>query len=219
MPASRPRNALISIAWTADSLYNAHISMFMRSPRCIKKTKPNLQNANTCSRLCQIQSGPPDTPNLLISTNLYGISMESPLHSPQPKLLDQVRQAIRRKGYSYRTEQTYVQWIKRFILFHKERRGQYIHPQQMGAPEIEAFLTWLAVDQHVAASTQNQARSALLFLYDHVLNQPIQQPIRPVMAKKPSRTPHNAQTSPNASLLTSSATPSPPTSSIRGSLP
>jgi len=107
----------------------------------------------------------------------------------KPKLLDQVRQAIRRKGYSYRTEQTYVQWIKRFILFHKERRGQYIHPQQMGAAEIEAFLTWLAVDQHVAASTQNQARSALLFLYDNVLHQPIAQHLRPQPAKKPQRLP------------------------------
>jgi len=104
-------------------------------------------------------------------------------------LLDQVRQTIRRMGYSYRTEQSYVQWIKRFILFHKERQGRYIHPQDMGAPEIEAFLTWLAVERRVAASTQNQALSALLFLYDHVLGQPIQQPIRPVMAQKPQRLP------------------------------
>ncbi|GAP63158.1 hypothetical protein ARMA_1581 [Ardenticatena maritima] len=66
---------------------------------------------------------------------------------------------LRRKHYSYRTEQAYIQWIKRYILFHNKR-----HPKEMGAPEIEAFLTHLAVEEHVAASTQNQALSALLFL-------------------------------------------------------
>nr|WP_200907276.1 phage integrase N-terminal SAM-like domain-containing protein [Ardenticatena maritima] len=75
------------------------------------------------------------------------------------KLLDRVRQVLRRKHYSYRTEQAYIQWIKRYILFHNKR-----HPKEMGAPEIEAFLTHLAVEEHVAASTQNQALSALLFL-------------------------------------------------------
>jgi hypothetical protein len=70
---------------------------------------------------------------------------------PPKRLLDQVRDAIRLKHYSYRTEQTYVQWIRRYILFHSKR-----HPNQMGVPEIEAFLTHLAVQEHVAASTQNQ---------------------------------------------------------------
>jgi site-specific recombinase XerD len=79
---------------------------------------------------------------------------------PPKKLLDQVRDAIRLKHYSIRTEETYVDWIRRFILFHGKR-----HPRQMGTPEIEAFLTHLAVDRKVAASTQNQALSALLFLY------------------------------------------------------
>jgi len=110
-------------------------------------------------------------------------------HSAQPKLLDQLRHALRRKHYSYRTEQSYVRWVKRFILFHKEHTGQYIHPRHMGAADIEAFLTDLAVDRNVAASTQNQALSAILFLYDHVLETPIKQPIRPVMAKKPQRLP------------------------------
>lgn len=82
------------------------------------------------------------------------------------KLLEQVSDAIRREHYSYRTEQTYIQWIKRFISFHNTR-----HPAEMGAPEIEAFLTHLAVEEKVAASTQNQALSALLFLYRHVLEQ------------------------------------------------
>jgi len=78
---------------------------------------------------------------------------------PPKKLLDQVRDAIRLKHYSIRTEETYVDWIKRFILFHGGKR----HPRHMGTPEIEAFLTHLAVDRKVAASTQNQALSALLF--------------------------------------------------------
>jgi site-specific recombinase XerD len=77
----------------------------------------------------------------------------------QPRLLEHVREVIRARHYSLRTEDTYVQWIKRFILFHDKR-----HPQTMGAAEVQAFLTDLAVTQHVAASTQNQALSALLFL-------------------------------------------------------
>jgi site-specific recombinase XerD len=88
---------------------------------------------------------------------------------PEPKkLLDQVRDVLRIKHYSYRTEQTYVDWIKRYIIFHKKR-----HPKEMGAPEIEAFLAYLAQERHVAASTQNQALSALLFLYKNVLQQEI----------------------------------------------
>jgi len=71
-----------------------------------------------------------------------------------PKLLDQVRDRLRVKHYSIRTETQYVQWIKRFILFHGKR-----HPQEMGAAEVETFLTHLAVNGHVAASTQNQALS------------------------------------------------------------
>jgi integron integrase len=81
-----------------------------------------------------------------------------------PKLLDRVRTAIRVRHYSRRTEQAYVDWIRRFIVFHKKT-----HPAEMGAPEISAFLGWLAVRQRVSASTQNQALSALLFLYRHVL--------------------------------------------------
>lgn len=99
------------------------------------------------------------------------------------KLLDQVRQKIRLKGYSYQTEKTYVDWIKRFILFHQKR-----HPSEMGKDEVEAFLTHLAVDRDVAASTQNQALSALLFLYREVLNQPLDW-VNVLWAKKPSRLP------------------------------
>jgi len=81
-----------------------------------------------------------------------------------PKLLDRVRWHLRVKHYSIRTEQAYVDWIRRFILFHGKR-----HPAEMGETEIAAFLTHLAVNRNVAASTQNQALSALLFLYQQVL--------------------------------------------------
>jgi site-specific recombinase XerD len=77
-----------------------------------------------------------------------------------PKLLDQLRMRLRLKHYSIRTEQQYVQWARRFILFHNKR-----HLAEMGAAEVEVFLTHLAVTDNVAASTQNQALSALLFLY------------------------------------------------------
>jgi len=84
--------------------------------------------------------------------------------SPGPRLLEQVRGTLRVRHYSYRTEEQYLQWIKRFILFHGKR-----HPAAMGAAEVEAFLTHLAVDRTVAASTQNQAKAAILFLYREVL--------------------------------------------------
>src|ERR1700740_2486723 len=81
-----------------------------------------------------------------------------------PKLLDRVRWHLRLKHYSIRTEQAYVDWIKRFIWFHGKR-----HPALLGAAEVERFLTHLAVARHVAGPTQNQAKSALLFLYKEVL--------------------------------------------------
>jgi integron integrase len=101
---------------------------------------------------------------------------------PPPKLLDQVSDALRLKHYSYRTEQTYKDWIKRYILFHGKR-----HPKDMGVQEIQAFLTHLAVEKNVSASTQNQALSAILFLYRHILHQEIQFPTDIVRAEK-SRT-------------------------------
>src|SRR5215472_4478031 len=82
-----------------------------------------------------------------------------------PRLLACVRDKIRLKHYSIRTEQAYVEWIKRFILFHGKR-----HPRTLGADEVEALLTDLAVARQVAAPTQNQAKSALLFLYKEVLD-------------------------------------------------
>ncbi|RIK34214.1 MAG: integron integrase [Chloroflexi bacterium] len=103
----------------------------------------------------------------------------------QPKkLLDQVRDAIRLKGYSIRTENSYVDWIERYIRFHKLR-----HPREMNTPEVEAFLTWLAVDQSVAPPTQNQALSALLFLYRQVLQVELTGPIDAIRARKDRRLP------------------------------
>jgi integron integrase len=103
---------------------------------------------------------------------------------PPKKLLDQVRDALRLKHYSYRTEQSYVDWIKRFVLFHKKR-----HPKDMGAAEVQAFLTHLAVERKVAASTQNQALSALLFLYREVLHVELPDLTNTVRAHKPKRLP------------------------------
>ena len=80
-------------------------------------------------------------------------------------VLDRVRQTIRAKHYSRRTESAYADWIRRYILYHRKR-----HPSEMGASEITAFLTWLATDRRVSASTQNQALSAVLFLYRDVLH-------------------------------------------------
>ena len=84
--------------------------------------------------------------------------------STAPRLLDQVRDRIRRKHYSVRTEQAYLHWVKAFVRFHAMK-----HPAGMGASEIESFLTYLAVERHVSSSTQNQALSGLLFLYREVL--------------------------------------------------
>jgi len=99
------------------------------------------------------------------------------------KLLDQLREELRLQHYSYRTEQAYVDWARRFILFHNKR-----HPAEMGATEIRAFLTHLTQDRNVSASTQNQALSAILFLYRHVLHKEIE-PILLSTAKRPERLP------------------------------
>ena len=100
------------------------------------------------------------------------------------KLLDQVRDTIRTHQYSYRTQETYCKWIRRFILFHDKR-----HPREMGASEIQAFLTHLAVEGRVSASTQNQALSALIFLYKKVLNMDLPWLGDIVRAKRPVRVP------------------------------
>lgn len=102
----------------------------------------------------------------------------------KPKLLDQMRGVLRARHYSPRTEQAYCHWVKCYIRFHGIR-----HPEQMGEPEINAFLTHLAVGEKVAASTQNQALSALLFLYRHVLGRKVGDLGTVIRARKPKRLP------------------------------
>lgn len=104
--------------------------------------------------------------------------------SHKPKLLEQVRDKLRRHHYSLRTEEAYLGWIRRFILFHRKR-----HPKEMGAAEVEEFLTHLAVEGNVAASTQNQALGALLFLYRKVLEVELPWLQNVERAKKPQRLP------------------------------
>jgi integron integrase len=106
------------------------------------------------------------------------------MDAQRPKLLDQVRVAIRTRHYSIRTEQAYVDWVRRFVLFHGKK-----HPNMMGAAEVEAFLSDLAVTRKVSASTQNQARAALLFLYAQVLKIELPWLNEVVVAKRGDRLP------------------------------
>lgn len=101
-----------------------------------------------------------------------------------PRLLDRVRWHLRVKRYSIRTEQAYIDWIRRFILFHRKR-----HPAEMGEAEIGAFLSHLTVNRNVAASTQNQALSALLFLYEQVLDRKLDFIDDVKRAKRPPKMP------------------------------
>ncbi len=102
----------------------------------------------------------------------------------RPRLLEQVRDAIRRRHYSPRTEEAYVHWIKRFIYFSGKR-----HPSAVGAPEVTAFLNYLSRERNVAASTRNQALSALLFLYKEVLAEPLPWLDELERARRPARLP------------------------------
>ena len=133
-------------------------------------------------------AGPPAPPSLQPSPHFApSLSPPVPAQSPAtpgPKLLDQVREAIRTRHYSRRTEESYVAWIRRFILFHGKR-----HPSEMGRSEISRFLSSLAVEAKVSASTQNQALSALLFLYRDVLRRDVGELEDVVRAKSPRRLP------------------------------
>ncbi len=102
----------------------------------------------------------------------------------QPKLLERLRIHLRTRHYSIRTEQAYIDWARRFIVYHGKR-----HPQEMGAAEVEAFLSHLAVDRQVSASTQNQAKAALLYLYKQVLGVDLPWLDEVVQAKRPRRLP------------------------------
>ena len=111
-------------------------------------------------------------------------TLVKPFQPDKPKLLDRVRDICRFRHYSIRTEEAYVQWIRRYILFHDKR-----HPEELGEDDVRAFLTQLAVTGKVAASTQNQALSALLFLYDAVLHTPLGWIKNVERAKRPQRLP------------------------------
>lgn len=113
-----------------------------------------------------------------------GMSDSTTANSARPRLLDQVRAAIRLRHYSRRTEESYVGWIRRYIVFHRKR-----HPLEMGPPEVAGFLTHLAEGAQVAASTQNQALCALLFLYRQVLGRPLGPLAGVVWAKKGTTVP------------------------------
>ncbi|SHM34211.1 integron integrase [Vreelandella subglaciescola] len=106
------------------------------------------------------------------------------MHSRPPKLMDRVKATMRVKRYSPRTEKTYCYWIRFFIRFHGVR-----HPLSMGAPEVKVFLEYLAMERHVAAATQNQALNALVFLYRHILEQPLGDIGEFSRAKRPRRLP------------------------------
>jgi integrase len=115
---------------------------------------------------------------------LWACQDTGPPEPPKPRLLDRLRQALRARHLSRRTEEAYVAWIRRFIAFHDKR-----HPAEMGAPEVTKFLTSLAVDGQVAASTQNQALSALRLLYKEVLEVDLPWLDGIVRAKRPARLP------------------------------
>ena len=102
----------------------------------------------------------------------------------KPRLMVRVREAIRVRHYSLRTEEAYLQWVRRFILFHGKR-----HPENRGEPEVAAFLTHLAVERNVAAATQNQALAAIVFLYSHVLGHELDWLKNVTRAKRPQRLP------------------------------
>ena len=110
-------------------------------------------------------------------------SLESP-PLPPPKLLEQLRIHLRTRHYSIRAEQTYIDWARRFILFHGKR-----HPRDMGAAEVEAFLSYLAVERKVSASTQNQAKAVLVYLYKQLLGVDLPWLDEVVQAKTPKRLP------------------------------
>ena len=125
------------------------------------------------------QASPARSPSRAMAATPFPSAAPSPAKQ-QPKLLDRLREALRSRHYSRRTEQSYCHWVKRFIFFHHVR-----HPADMAEPEINAFLTHLAIKERVSASTQNQALSALLFLYRHVLSREIGDLGEVIRARRP----------------------------------
>src|SRR5436189_3345213 len=133
---------------------------------------------------------------------MFGVSPSTAAVASSPKLLDRVRWHLRVKHYSIRTEQAYVDLIRRYILFHRKR-----HPSEMGEKEISEFLTHLAVEKHVAASTQNQAFAAILFLYQQCSSEnSISSTTSSALPARPSYRLCSRQAKPAPSLRSSRAT-------------
>lgn len=131
--------------------------------------------------LCIMNVASGGTPSKKMSVGKPALSL---VRDAKPKLLDQLREVLRSRHYSRRTERTYCSWIRRFILFHNVR-----HPAEMAEPEINEFLTHLAVKEKVSAPTQNQALSALLFLYRRVIGHEVADLGDVIRARKPKRLP------------------------------
>lgn len=126
-----------------------------------------------------------------------GDTPDKPLFRPQSKrLLDQVSEVMRYYHYSKRSEESYVRWIKQFILFNDKR-----HPSELGKPEIERFLSHLVINRNVSASTQSQALNAIVFLYRKVLDLPVADDLAPVRSKKPVKLPVVLSTDEMSQLL------------------
>ena len=109
--------------------------------------------------------------------------------NPKSKLMDQMREVLRVKHYSLRTEEAYVQWVRRFLKFQRDRAGAWRHPRELGATEVVAFLNHLANAEHVAAATQNQALNSIAFLYSQVLGRELGDLGEFLRASKPRRIP------------------------------
>ena len=105
------------------------------------------------------------------------------MNTEKPKLLEQMSNVMRIKHYSLKTEKSYIQWVRRYIYFHNKQ-----HPDEMGTLEVKQFLNYLAVEQNVAASTQNQALNAIVFLYKQVLNKELGM-VDAIRARKPKYLP------------------------------
>ena len=112
----------------------------------------------------------------------------SQVTQPTPRLLDRMRDQLRLKHLALSTERNYLHWVERFLRFHREQAGQWVHPEQLAAHGVEQFLTHLAVQGKVSASTQNQALAALLFLYQQVLRIELPE-LHSVRARRPQRLP------------------------------
>lgn len=153
--------------------------------------RPLQDNLANAAETIDVSGSTPEAPSPLaiVPSGAAGTPADMASASPSPgappkKLLDQVRDAIRLRHYSYKTEESYLGWIRRYILFHGKR-----HPRELGAAEVTVFLSDLATRGQVAASTQNQALAAILFLYRHVLELDLPWLNDVVRAKRPQRLP------------------------------